>query len=81
MPGGLGEVKMSQVQLPRWQNANVISFWVEARYDYRVPSNGSVVPCLAQYEVRTFRANTQSPWGNTTGLGRKVLQGCGAPGR
>lgn len=81
MPSGLGSVVMSRAQLPRWQNLNVISFWVEAQYDYRVPSNGSVVPCLAQYEVRTFRNNPQAPWGNTTGLGRKVLKGCGAPGR
>jgi hypothetical protein len=81
MPSGLGSVTMSPTLLPRWQNLNVISYWVEAQYDYRVPSNGSVVPCRTQYEVRVFRNNPQSPWNNPVGTGRKVLQGCGAPGR
>ena len=50
-------------------------------YEYKVPSNGSIVPCTTLNEVRIYRQNPQAAWTNATGLGRKVLAGCGAPGR
>jgi hypothetical protein len=31
--------------------------------------------------VRIYRNNPQSPWRDATGLGMKILSGCGAPGR
>ena len=81
MTKGLEQVVLSKQQLPRWHNANSLSFWVEASYEYRVPSNGSVVPCTTLNEVRIYRQNPQAAWTNASGLGRKVLSGCGAPGR
>lgn len=81
MTQGLQKVVLSKEQLPRWHNANSLSFWVEASYEYRVPSNGSVVPCTTLNEVRIYRQSPQAAWTNASGQGRKVLAGCGVPGR
>lgn len=79
--GGVQSARLSQDQLPRWHNVNSVSFWLETQYQYRVPANGSVVPCTTVSEVRTYRHNPQSPWRETTGVNMKVLSGCGRPGR
>lgn len=81
MPAGLGPVVLSKELGPRWHNANSMSFWVEASYDFRIESTRAVVACTTQSEVRIYRNNPDSPWRDATGLGMKVLAGCGAPGR
>lgn len=81
MPAGLGKLVLSAEQGQRWHNANSLSFWVEASYDFRIESTRAVVPCTTLNEVRIYRNNPQSPWRDATGLGMKVLSGCGAPGR
>lgn len=79
--GAVQSARLSQDQLPRWHNVNAISFWLETQYQYRVPGNGSVVPCTTVSEVRTYRNNPQSPWRDTTGVNMKVLSGCGRSGK
>ncbi len=81
MPRGLGKLVLSADHGQRWHNANSVSFWVEASYDFRVESTGAVVPCTTLHEVRIYRNNPGTPWRDATGLGMKVLAGCGAPGR
>lgn len=81
MPEGIGKLALSKEAPMKWHNANSISYYLDASYTYRVPSNGSVVPCTSLWEVRIYRNNPQTPWRDPVGMYKKVLSGCGAPGR
>ena len=81
MPQGLGTLALSTEVPMKWHNANSLSYYLDASYTYRVPSNGQVVPCTTLWEVRIYRNTPQSPWRDPVGLYKKVLAGCGAPGR
>ena len=81
MPSGLGSLVLTKDQGQRWHNANSVSFWVDASYDYRMELSREVVPCTSRVEVRIYRNNPSSPWRDATGLGLKTVSGCGKSGR
>lgn len=76
MPSGLGGLKLSPQYPVRWHNAKSLSFWLEASYDYRVPSNGRVTPCKSLWEVRIYRDNPGAAWRDASGSYVKILEGC-----
>jgi len=76
MPNGLEQLTLSQDQPTRWHNANSLSFYLNASYPYRVPSNGRVAPCTSLWEVRIYRDNPSAPWRNPVGMYKKIVSGC-----
>jgi len=78
MANGPGKVTVSKEVPVKWHNANSISAHLEVAYDWRVPSNGQVVPCVSLWEMRLYRNNPQSPWRDPVGMYRKAIDGCRA---
>lgn len=78
MPEGLEALRLSQEVPVKWHNANSLSYYLDARYTYRIPSNGQQVPCTTLWEVRIYRDSPQSPWKNPVGMYRKIVSGCTA---
>lgn len=76
MPDGLGTLRLSQEVPIKWHNARSLSFYLDASYTYRIPSNGRQVPCTSLWEVRIYRDSPQSPWKNPVGMYRQVVAGC-----
>lgn len=76
MPQGLQALKLSQDVPVKWHNANSISYFLDASYSFRIPSNGNVVPCTSLWEVRIYRDNVQAPWKNPVGMYKKIISGC-----
>lgn len=76
MPEGLKSLNLSKEVPVKWHNANAISYYLDASYAYRIPSNGQTVPCTTLWEVRVYRDSPQSPWRNPVGMYRKVVSGC-----
>lgn len=76
MPNGLGSLVLSQDLPVRWHNANSLSFFLNATYQYRVPSNAHIAPCTSLWEVRIYRDNPGAPWRNPIGMYKKIVSGC-----
>lgn len=76
MPAGLTSLNLSKEVPVKWHNANAISYYLDASYAYRIPSNGQTVPCTTLWEVRVYRDGPEGPWRNPVGMYRKVVAGC-----
>ena len=76
MPQGIQALKLSQDVPVKWHNAKSLSYFLNASYSFRIPSNGKVVPCASLWEVRIYRDNVQAPWKNPVGMYKKIISGC-----